>query len=195
MRFERVFLAAGAAIKKQVHHATFFRLFSDLNHSERDGPNMCKKVWPCIGFSAVALVVGGLSALFSSGAMQDYENWLRPPLAPPGWVFPVVWTILYILMGISADIVWCGSSGRARRYALGLWGGQLFFNFCWTFLFFNLQWRLFAFFWLLVLLLLVIAMISRFSRISTTAAQLNYPYILWLCFAGYLNFASYILNG
>lgn len=129
MRFERVFLAAGAAIKKQVHHATFFRLFSDLNHSERDGPNMCKKVWPCIGFSAVALVVGGLSALFSSGAMQDYENWLRPPLAPPGWVFPVVWTILYILMGISADIVWCGSSGRARRYALGLWGGAALFQF------------------------------------------------------------------
>ena len=156
---------------------------------------MCKKIWPGIGFSAIALGVGGLSALLSSDAMKSYENLLQPPLAPPGWVFPVVWTILFILMGISAGIVWRGSSGRARRYALGLWGIQLFFNFCWTYLFFNLQWRLFAFFWLLALLLLVIAMISRFSRISTAAAQLNYPYILWLCFAGYLNLGSYILNG
>ena len=107
----------------------------------------------------------------------------------------MVWTILYILMGISAGIVWRGSSGRARRYALGLLGVQLFFNFCWTFLFFNLQWRLFAFFWLLALLFLVVAMTSRFSRTSTAAARLNYPYILWLCFAAYLNLGSYILNG
>jgi benzodiazapine receptor len=156
---------------------------------------MRKNIWPAAGFSAIALAAGGLSGFISSSAMKNYETLLQPPLAPPGWVFPAMWTVLYILMGVSAGIVWRRGHGRARSQALWLWGVQLFFNFCWTFIFFNLQWRLFAFFWLLVLLALVTAMISRFSRISSAAANLNLPYALWLCFAGYLNIGVYLLNG
>lgn len=156
---------------------------------------MWKKVRPALGFSAIALAAGGLSGVISAKSMESYAGLLQPPLAPPGWVFPVMWTILYILMGISAGIVWRKGVGQARRQALWSWAAQLFFNFWWTLIFFNLQWRLFAFFWLLALLVLVVSMISRFSRISETAANLNVPYLVWLCFAAYLNMGVYILNG
>ena len=157
--------------------------------------NMWKKALPGIGFSAIALGAGGLSALISTDAMKQFDNLPKSPLAPPGWVFPAAWTLLYILMGVSAGIVWRKSSGLTRERAMWLWAVQLFFNFCWSFLFFNLQLRLLSFFWLMALLALVIAMTARFSGVSREAGALNYPYILWLFFAAYLNMGSYILNG
>ena len=156
---------------------------------------MWKKIRPAVGFSAAALAAGGLAGYISSGAMKGYEALRQPPLAPPGWIFPAVWTLLYILMGVSAGIVWRRGAGQARREALWLWGVQLFFNFSWTLIFFDLQWRLFAFVWLAALLVLVLAMNSRFARISRAAGRLNVPYILWLCFAAYLNMGVYVLNG
>lgn len=157
-----------------------------------------KKIWRRAGafaaFTAAALAVGGLSALLAGDSAAELEALVKPPLTPPAWLFPPVWTALFILMGVSAALVWKSSRGRIRSGALGLWGAQLLVNFFWTILFFRLDFRLLALLWLLLLLLLVAAMISRFSRISRPAAALQLPYLLWLTFAGYLNLGFYLLN-
>lgn len=143
---------------------------------------------------AVALAVGGLSALLTGDSMEKYKALRQPPLAPPGWVFPVVWTILFVLMGVGAAMVFLsGSSSKKKRIAI--YGLQLTVNFFWTILFFLLEARLFAFFWLLLLLGLAVWMAVSFARVNKTAGLLQIPYILWLLFAGYLNLAVYLLNG
>ena len=152
-----------------------------------------EKYLPYIISIAAALAVGGLSALVTSGKMQEYESLVRPPLAPPGWVFPVVWTLLFVLMGVSAALVWQSRSPE-RGDALFVYGAQLVVNFLWSIFFFSFGARLLAFFWLVFLLLLVLLMTSRFSRISKLSAKIQIPYILWLFFAGYLNLAMYLLN-
>ena len=115
---------------------------------------MWNKTRPYVGFSAAALAVGGLSALLSGSGMKDFAALNQPPLSPPGWIFPVVWTILYVLMGVGMAIVWRETSGRARRRAVEAWALQLAANFFWTILFFRLEARLLAFFWLVGLFVL-----------------------------------------
>jgi tryptophan-rich sensory protein len=141
----------------------------------------------------IPLGVGALSALLSGSIMNEYQSMAQPPLSPPGWVFPIVWTILYILMGISSWLIY-KSESFYRKAALQLYGIQLVVNFFWTIIFFNLGMYLFAFIWLLVLLFIIILMIAGFSRINKTAAYLLIPYLLWVCFAGYLNLGVYLLN-
>ena len=143
---------------------------------------------------AVALAVGGLSALLTGDSMEKYKALRQPALAPPGWVFPVVWTILFVLMGVGAAMV-CLSSSSSKKKPIAIYGLQLLVNFFWTILFFLLEARLFAFFWLLLLLGLAIWMAISFGRVNKTAGLLQIPYILWLLFAGYLNLAVYLLNG
>lgn len=155
--------------------------------------NMWKKISPYAVSIAIAMAVGGLSAALTNGKMEEYARLVQPPLAPPGWVFPIVWTALFILMGISAAIVWKTDSPE-RSDALFIYGTQLVVNFLWTIFYFNFNARLLAFCWLIFLLLLVLLMASRFSKISPAAAKLQIPYIVWLVFAGYLNLATYILN-
>ncbi len=154
---------------------------------------MCHKKLGSVIFVLLPLVVGGLSGYFNMGAMSQYQVLNQPPLSPPAWVFPVAWTILYLLMGIGAAIVYC-SCGEGRKEALTLFFIQLAFNFCWSFFFFTFEWRLFAFVWLIVLLLLVLAMTKAFHKVSPLAAKLQIPYILWLCFAAYLNLGVWWLN-
>lgn len=141
----------------------------------------------------IALAVGGLSALCSQGKMEEYNRLIQPPLAPPDWVFPAVWTILFILMGISAAMIW-KSSSEQRNDALFIYGAQLVVNFLWTIFYFNFGERLLAFFWLLFLLALVLLMYGKFKKILPAAAKLQIPYIIWLIFAAYLNLATYLLN-
>ena len=155
---------------------------------------MWMKIRPYVGFSALALAAGGLSAALTSGAMEAFEALRQPPLSPPGWVFPVAWTILYLLMGIGMGVVWRGSEGIARRRAVTLWGVQLFVNFVWPLLFFLWQARLFALVWLILLLVLVGKMAAEFEKTSPLAARLQIPYLLWLLFAAYLNLGVWILN-
>ena len=143
---------------------------------------------------AVALAVGGLSALLTGDSMEKYKALRQPPLAPPGWVFPVVWTILFVLMGVGAAMV-CLSGSSSKKKPIAIYGLQLTVNFFWTILFFLLEARLFAFFWLLLLLGLAVWMAISFGRVNKTAGLLQIPYILWLLFAGYLNLAVYLLNG
>lgn len=144
---------------------------------------------------AIPLAVGGLSALLTQSAMQKFNSLNQPPLAPPSWLFPVVWTVLFVLMGIASALVYMADVPREqKKSALTLYGVQLAMNFLWSIVFFNFGAYLFAFVWLLALLAVIIATAVKFRRISKPAAWMLIPYILWVCFAGYLNFAIYLLN-
>ncbi len=144
---------------------------------------------------AIPLLVGGLSALITRGNMDLYSKITSPTWAPPAWIFPVVWTILYVLMGLSLYIVWNSNASKRDKYiAFVIFALQLFLNFLWSPIFFNTQWFLAAFVLLVVLWLFVILMILSFNKISKTSAVLQIPYLLWLTFAGYLNLAIYLLN-
>ena len=155
---------------------------------------MWTKIRPYVGFSALALLAGGLSSVITQGQMEAFSALRQPPLSPPGWVFPVAWTILYLLMGIGMAIVWRKSDGGIRRRAVIIWGVQLAANFLWPLLFFLWQLRLLSLVWLVVLLILVANMTSEFEKTSVTAARMQIPYLLWLLFAAYLNLGVWILN-
>ena len=144
---------------------------------------------------AIPLLVGGLSALITSGNMDLYSRINEPPFAPPGWLFPVVWTILYVLMGVSAYLVWNSDAIYYKKQrAFVLFAAQLFLNFIWSPVFFNMQKFLTALIILTVLLVSTILMTVAFYKISKAAGLLQIPYILWLAFAWYLNLAIYIIN-
>lgn len=145
---------------------------------------------------AISLGVGIVSALLTRGNMNIYEEVSTPPLSPPSFLFPVVWTVLFVLMGISvAMVLTTGTSPLVKRKnALSVYGMSLFFNFFWSIIFFNLRAFLLAFVWLLVLLALIILTIVKYYRINKTAAYLQIPYTVWVTFAGYLNFGIWILN-
>ena len=143
---------------------------------------------------AIPLAIGGVSALISMKAMESFADLNQPPLSPPAWLFPVVWSILYVLMGISAYIVSISDKPAREKTALTVYYVQLFFNFLWSILFFNLKAYLFAFIWLVILFVLIIVTAYLFYGINKKAGYLMIPYILWVCFAGYLNFAIFLLN-
>ena len=155
-----------------------------------------KKNWKVYAvWIAIAEAVGALSGLLSRKGMQAYsQTVIQPPLAPPMWVFPVVWSILFALMGISAAIIWLSPESDLRRKGLNLFVAQLVVNFFWSLIFFNLQAFGFAFIWLLLLWVLVAWMIWTFYQVEPLAAWLQIPYLLWLTFAGYLTFAVWMMN-
>jgi len=143
----------------------------------------------------IPLAVGGLSALLSGSGMAQFARLEQPPLSPPGWLFPVVWTILYLLMGLASWLVLTSGHDREDiQNALWLYGVQLVVNFFWSIWFFGLSMYLFAFVWLILLWLLIIGTTVQFYRIDPRAGLLMIPYVLWVTFAGYLNFAIYLLN-
>ena len=143
----------------------------------------------------ISLTVGVLSALLTSGSMEIYGAMaMKPPLAPPGWLFPLVWSVLYALMGISAAMIWLSPKSRARDSGLNLYIAQLIVNFFWSLIFFNAQAYGFAAVWLILLWILVLLMILQFRKVNATAAVLQIPYLIWLTFAAYLNIAIWILN-
>lgn len=144
---------------------------------------------------AIPLIVGGLSALITSENMNLYSRIETPPLSPPGWIFPVVWTILYTLMGVSFYLVWNSNAAIfEKKQAFWVYAIQLFLNFIWSPIFFNMRAYLIAFIVLLALWGFVLAMIIKFYKISKLAGILQIPYLIWLTFAGYLNLAIYLLN-
>lgn len=154
--------------------------------------NDWKKLLICI---AIPLAVGGLSALLTGGMMADYGQLNQPPFSPPGWVFPVVWTILYVLMGWASYRVLAADVPEAqKRNALLVYGAQLAVNFLWSIVFFRLELRLTAFFVILALWILIYATIRLFSRIDEKAGDLLLPYLLWVTFAAYLNLGAFLLN-
>ena len=143
----------------------------------------------------IPLAVGGLSALFTMGSMDDFAALEQPPLSPPGWLFPIVWTVLFILMGIASYIALeTPSSAEATEKAFKLYFLQLGFNFFWSIIFFNLGAFEIAFAWLCILLALILITTIRFWRINKWAGIFMLPYVAWVTFAGYLNLAIAYLN-
>ena len=141
------------------------------------------------------LAVGGLAALFTGGAMEDYSRLARPSLSPPGWVFPAAWTLLYLLMGAASYLVAAAPvSAERKERALCVYALQLAVNLAWPVIFFKLSACGAAFFWLLLLLVLVWALRLLFKHIDPRAGKLLLPYLLWLLFALYLNLGVWILN-
>ncbi len=144
----------------------------------------------------IPLLVGGASSLLTRGDMKIYDEIDKPPLAPPGLLFPIAWGILYILMGISLYLVWNKNDFRAdKSKAYFFFGMSLFLNFIWSPVFFSMKAFLPAFVILLLLLVSVILTIVEYYKIDRAAAFLQLPYLVWLLFAGYLNLAIYYLNG
>ena len=143
----------------------------------------------------VPLAVGGLAAWLTMDSMAQFAALAQPPLSPPGWVFPVVWTVLYLLMGWASFLVWKSDAPQAEKTrALGLYGAQLAVNFAWPLLFFRAGLYGFALVWLVILLVLVVETVLAFRRIERRAVWLLAPYILWLLFAAYLNAGVWMLN-
>ena len=157
---------------------------------------MKKETWKTYAlWIGLSVGVGALSGwLTREGSRIFSEAVSQPPLSPPAWVFPVVWTILYTLMGISAARISLAPQSRERSTGLNLFVAQLIVNFFWSLIFFNAQAYGLAFFWLLLLWGLVLAMILTFHQVDPLAAKLQIPYLLWLTFAAYLSFGVWLLN-
>ena len=155
---------------------------------------MWNKIKPYVISIAIALAVGGLSAFFTRGNMNIYETLNRPALSPPMWAFPVAWSILFVLMGISSAMVYVKKNETDVSGALKIYALQLIVNFFWSIIFFNMQAYLFAVIWLALLWILILIMIITFHKIKPLAAYLQIPYILWVSFAFYLTLMIYLLN-
>lgn len=144
---------------------------------------------------ALPLLTGILAGLLSRNAMMDFATITKPPLSPPAILFPIVWTILYTLMGISMYIVSTSNAPTNEISSVNtIYFYQLMVNFLWPIFFFNFGWYLFSFFWLVLLWILVFTMIRKFYAISPISGILNIPYLIWLTFAGYLNLGIWWLN-
>lgn len=135
-------------------------------------------------------ILGGIVTYFG---MPSYESVEKPFLTPPSYVFPIVWTVLFLLMAFGAALIF-QSNSQNRSAALLIYAVQLTFNFWWTVFFFGLRAYLFSFIWLIILIVLVSAMIVSFYKINHTAGLLQIFYLIWLVFAAYLNFMVWFLN-
>lgn len=144
----------------------------------------------------IALGGGIISALITMGDMEIYKEITKPPLAPPAILFPIVWTILYVLMGISAAriFLWRKTEPRLVEKALTRYAISLLVNYTWPIFFFTFSAFLFSLVWLILLLSLVIMTIIVYIKIDKPAAFLQIPYVIWLLVASYLNTAILILN-
>lgn len=150
---------------------------------------------PYIITTAAALAVGGIGAIFTTPEIHTwYAALTQPSWTPPNWVFGPVWTTLYILMGISAGIIWKCGVGKRRHDALALYWGQLVFNLGWSIVFFGLHSILGGLIVIIILALMIIALMVQASHISKRAVWLLVPYILWVCYATSLNLGIYFLN-
>lgn len=149
------------------------------------------KIKNLIIFIIIPLLVGFIGSILGNSKM-GFDKINKPEFTPPGIIFPIVWTILYILMGISSYIIY--KKDKNKFNSLTIYGIQLFFNMLWTLFFFNFEWYLFSFIWLIILIGLVIVMIYKFYKTDKTAGLLQIPYLIWLIFASILNFNIFLLN-
>ena len=145
-------------------------------------------------FIVSAELVGALSALITGDFAGFFDRYASPLLIPPAWLFPIVWAMLYALMGISAYLIYFSDGSADKKRALWIYAAQLAVNFSWSIVFFKYE-KLWAGATVIILLIvLVMLMITAFKKISPTAAWLNVPYLLWLIFAAYLNIATAVIN-
>ena len=142
-------------------------------------------------FMIIPIATGLLASYLTTGNMSIYDNIIKPPLSPPSIVFPIVWSVLYVLMGISSYLVYQNTERIGPLFTYFL---SLFVNFFWSIIFFNWQEFGFAFIWLILLWFLILLTIIDYWKISKPAAILQIPYLIWVTFAGYLNFMIWLLN-
>lgn len=143
----------------------------------------------------IPVLVGLFSAYLTRNDMAIYETMNRPALAPPGWVFPVAWTALYIMMGLASYFVFVSDAdSETKRKSLTAYGIQLLMNFCWSVLFFTLSRYLLALIWLLGMWLVILISTIRFYRIHRPAGLMMTLLLLWITFAAYLNLSCYIMS-
>lgn len=143
----------------------------------------------------IPLAVGGLSAFITRRGMADFAQMAKPPLTPPAIVFPIVWTVLYVLMGVASWLVLQSSAGKDTvSKALKRYGEQLFFNFFWSVFFFSLSVYYAAFLWLIALWVMILLTLLSFWKIRPAAGALMLPYLVWVTLAGYLNLSVALLN-
>lgn len=154
---------------------------------------MSKKTKTYIVSVVIAMAVGGLSAWLTRGNMNVYQTINKPPLSPPSFLFPMVWSILYILMGIGSAKIYM-SCRPGKSAALAIYAASLAVNFFWSIIFFNMQTYTFSFIWLILLIILVAYTVSKYKEINTAAGYLQIPYLIWVIFAGYLNLMISVLN-
>ncbi len=143
-------------------------------------------------FVLSAELVGVVSALLSGGFGDFYDKFTAPPLLPPSWLFPVVWTILYAVMGFSAYLIYSSEADKTK--CLVIYWAQLTVNFFWSIVFFRFEELWAGVVVILILLALIIAMINCFRKIRPLAALINIPYLIWVSFATYLTIAIAIIN-
>lgn len=144
---------------------------------------------------AVPLAAGAIAGMFTAKAVPEwYASLNRPAFSPPNWLFGPVWTILYILMGISFFLIWECDAGKARNLAMIVFLLQLLLNFGWSFIFFYFKRIGLALAEIVLLWISILIMLSLFYKVKPLAAYLNIPYVLWVTFAGILNSAYYFLN-
>ncbi len=157
---------------------------------------MRKRTWKPYAFWIVlSEAAGALSGWLTREGTKAYQAAaVKPALSPPGWVFPAVWAVLFALMGAGAARVYLSPASGARSKGLLLFLVQLAFNFCWSIIFFNFRAYGFALLWLIVLWGLILWMTLTFYRADRTAVWLQVPYLLWVAFAGYLNYGTWTLN-
>ena len=153
------------------------------------------KPLPIILAILIPLAVGGLSAALTADMMKEYHFMNKPPLSPPGWLFPVVWTILYVMMGLASYYVYASEADRIDKMrALTFYAAQLVLNFFWSLLFFRYDLYLLSFIWLAAMWVLIIITMALFMKISRAAGLMLLPLTLWTTFAAYLNCSVYILS-
>ncbi len=159
------------------------------------GDVMKKQAWQYVGWILLSEAVGLLAAWLTRGNMDLYtQQIVQPPLSPPAIVFPIVWTVLYALMGIGAARVSLSEDSPWRNRALNIFIAQLVVNFFWSLFFFNAQTFGFAYLWLILLIVLVALMVYAFWKVDPLAGILQLPYLIWVIFASYLNLGVWLLN-
>ena len=157
---------------------------------------MKRNAWkPYVFWILFTEAVGALAGWLTRDGTKAYTELItKPPLSPPALTFPIVWSILYAVMGISAARIWLADGHPEQKRSLILYLLQLVFNFFWSIIFFGFGNYGLAFFWLLALWVLILLMILSFRRVDKAAALLQIPYLLWVAFAGYLNYGVWMLN-
>lgn len=150
-----------------------------------------KKLIICI---LIPIGVGTITSFLTMGSMETFDYLNKPPLSPSGIVFPIVWSILYVLMGISSYLVIRSGKEYRTKTALTVYGIQLILGLIWSLVFFNLEGYLAAFFLLIILLATILVMTFLFYKLNKISGYLMIPYIIWVFFAGYLNFMIFLLN-
>ena len=141
----------------------------------------------------IPLIGGFISGIISMSGIKEFDSLIKPFLTPPGFIFPIVWTILYVLMGISSYLIY-KENDYYSSCCLKIYGINLFVNFLWSPLFFGLNLRLFSLIWIILLDVVVVYMILCFFKVNKKAAYIQIPYLVWCIFATYLNLAYYLLN-